>query len=793
MKKTHIQSKNMKKSDILLDYTYGCVSREVSLLGRKEVFAGRAKFGIFGDGKELPQLAMARAFQVGDYRAGYYRDQTFMFAIGALHPRQFFAQLYAHASVEADPASAGRMMTAHFATPFLDKEGRWLPLLQKKNVTADLSPTASQMPRLLGLAYASKLYRENPVLHQETCFSHQGNEVAWGTIGDASTSEGIFFESCNAAGVLQVPMIVSVWDDGYGISVPASYHTIKQSISKAMQGFKRSKQDPGYEIWEVKGWDYPKLMEAYHKASELARREHCPVLLHITELTQPQGHSTSGSHTRYKSEERLKWEETHDGLRHMRSWIEQENIATPEALNEIEQRAREEARQARDQAWQAYIEEIKASKKELITCLQSPHLQSFADSLQSNTHTLRSELISVAKQAVFLLVSKKEAPPASLKNWLAAQQHLVQQLYHSHTYSHEGSYPEEAPKYTSQSPLVDGSEVVRTCFNEILAREPKFFAIGEDVGYIGDVNQGFAGLQKKHGYWRVTDTGIREATIIGQGIGAAMRGLRPLVEIQYLDYMLYALQVLSDDVATLHYRSAGQQKAPLIVRTRGHRLEGIWHSGSPMGTLLHALRGMYILVPRNMTQAAGFYNTLLTIEQPALVVECLNGYRLKEKMPENISTMRLALGKAEILRAGKDLTVVTYGSMCRIACAAADIMKQVEAEIEVIDLQTLIPFDLDHLIADSLARTNRLLIIDEDVPGGASAYILQQILAQHKNFWQLDTPPVVLSAKAHRPAYGSDGDYFSKPNQEQCVEAMYNFFHEHHPQKYPPLETQSLA
>ena len=779
----------MQKTDILKDYACGCLSREVSVLGRKEVFTGRAKFGIFGDGKELPQLAMARAFQAGDYRAGYYRDQTFMFAIDALRPQQFFAQLYAHASVDAEPSSAGRMMTAHFATSFLDKQGHWLPLTKHKNVTADLSPTAAQMPRLLGLAYASKLYRAQATLHQETQFSHKGNEVAWGTIGDASTSEGLFFEACNAAGVLQVPMIVSVWDDGYGISVPASYHTIKQSISQALQGFQRTKQHKGYEIWEIKGWNYPELVEAYQKASLLARTEHCPILLHITELTQPQGHSTSGSHTRYKSQERLKWEEVHDGLRRMRSWIEKQNLASAQLLSKIEQQAKKEARQARDQAWQSYNQEIETNKKQLLSHLQTPYLQSLANTLQSQKSVLRSELISTAKQAVFLSISQKEAPPASLKGWLAAQQSLVQKQYHSHLYSYKGSYKEESPQYTSSSKVVDGSEVVRACFENILKREPKFFAIGEDVGQIGDVNQGFAGLQKKYGLWRVTDTGIREATIIGQGIGTAMRGLRPLVEIQYLDYMLYALQILSDDVATLHYRSAGQQKVPLIIRTRGHRLEGVWHSGSPMGTLLHSLRGIFVLVPRNMTQAAGFYNTLLTIEQPAVVVECLNGYRLKEKMPDNIDTMCLALGKAEILQSGKDLTVVTYGSMCRIACAAAEIMKKVDVEIEVIDLQTLIPFDLDSLISESLQRTHRLLIVDEDVPGGASAYILQQILAQQKNFWQLDAPPVVLSAHEHRPAYGSDGDYFSKPNQEQCVEAMYSFFHEHNPQKYPALET----
>lgn len=786
---------------LLQDYALGCLSREMSLLGRKEVFMGRAKFGIFGDGKEVPQLAMAHHFATGDWRAGYYRDQTLMLAIGALKAQAFFAQLYAHSHFEQEPASSGRMMTAHFGTPLLNGAGQGLPTAQHKNSSADISPTAGQMARLLGLAYASKLYRELPALQgrQLAAYSNKGAEVAWGTIGDAATSEGIFFEVLNAAAVLQVPMLLSVWDDGYGISVPAPYHTAKESISEALAGLARSKNKKGLAIYTVNGWDYEALYGTYGEAAALARKKHVPVLVHVKELTQPQGHSTSGSQSRYKPKARLQWEAQHDCLLRMRAWMLQQGIATEKALDKAEQSAKEEAKTARNAAWKTFTEALRTDTQKglpLLSKLQAEapssaaqkSLRQLQEHLAAQNPPLKSDLISTLKQALYLTRGQNNRARTSLQEYLQKCQKHYQTCYSSHLYGPSAQeIKEEPPRYSPQSPEVDGREVLQACFDAILGREPRFFAIGEDIGYIGDVNQGLAGLQKKHGLWRVTDTGIREASIVGQGIGAAMRGLRPLVEIQYLDYVLYALQTLSDDLATLHYRSGSTQKAPLIVRTRGHRLEGIWHSGSPMGVLLHALRGMYILVPRNMTQAAAFYNTLLASEVPAILIECLNGYRIKEKMPENVGSMQLPLGKPEVLRKGSDLSLVTYGSMCRIAIEAAQALANMDVSVEVIDVQTLLPFDTYGIIKTSLAKTNRLLIADEDVPGGASAYILQQILDTQQGYYQLDAPPRTVTAQAHRPAYGSDGDYFSKPNREDLIDAAYQLLQDDAPDKYPPI------
>ena len=791
-----------KEADILKDYALACLSRELSLLGRKEVFMGRAKFGIFGDGKEVPQLVMARHFAKGDWRSGYYRDQTLMFALGELTAQQFFAQLYAHSDPKAEPASSGRMMTAHFGTRLLDSKGKWQPSAELKNSSADISPTAGQMPRLLGLAYASKLYRELPELQgtHSKYFSKNGNEIAWGTIGDAATSEGHFFETLNAAGVLQVPMVVSVWDDGYGISVDATYHTVKQSISAAMAGFSANKTQKGLNIYAVKGWDYASLFQTYQEASTAARSDHTPSLIHVEELTQPQGHSTSGSHTRYKSKTRLKWEEEYDCLARLRCWIIEQGIGTAPQLQEIEQRAQAEAKNARDKAWQSYSEELSevatTSRKKLQQLqnnIQGPTAKALQSLRIGTPPPLVSETLATLKQALYLSRGTASQPRSELQSQLQTLNQRYQQRYNSYLYSHSSAAgndtSEEAPKYSADSPEVDGREVLQACFDALLARDGRVFVIGEDVGRIGDVNQGLAGLQEKYGPLRLTDTSIREATIAGQGIGAAMRGLRPLVEIQYLDYMLFALQTLSDDLASLHYRSGGTQKAPLVVRTRGHRLEGIWHSGSPIGMLLHALRGIHLLVPRNMTQAAAFYNTLFAKDEPALLIECLNGYRLKEKMPENVGSMSLPLGKPEILRPGTDLSLVTYGSMCRIALQAAEELAEMRVSLEVIDLQTLLPFDTFGVVKASVAKTNRLLVVDEDVPGGASAYILQQLVDAQRCYELLDAPPRTVSAQPHRPAYGSDGNYFSKPNKEDIIEAAYALLSEDAPDSYPPIYT----
>lgn len=789
----------ISKKEILHDYQLAIESREASLIGRKEVFMGKAKFGIFGDGKELPQIAMAKYFQNGDWRSGYYRDQTFMMAIGQLNTQQFFAQLYAHTDVEADPASAGRMMNGHFATRYLNNKGEWLTQTDKKNSSADISPTAGQMPRLLGLAYASKLYRENKSLSEFEDFSIKGNEVAFGTIGNASTSEGHFWETMNAAGVLQVPMVMSVWDDGFGISVPQKYHTIKESISEALSGFQKTKDKPGFEVFKVKAWDYVALLETYKKAVEISRTTHTPCLIHVIEVTQPQGHSTSGSHERYKSKDRLNWEKEHDCILKMREWIQSEKIASEDELDQIEKEAKQTAKQAKDTAWKTYSVDIKKDVEEALNLMDKAGISSskkaeivkISDGLRKELNPEKSHIVRAAKKTIRLLKSDTSVDKQTLINWLEEKSAVYGEQFNSKLYSESQDSAlniETIPaEYSEESELVDGREVLNACFDHLLGTDPRIFAFGEDVGKIGDVNQGFAGLQEKYGELKVTDTGIRETTIIGQGIGAAIRGLRPIAEIQYLDYLLYALQTLSDDLATLQYRTYGGQKAPLIIRTRGHRLEGVWHSGSPMGMILNSLRGMYVLTPRNMTQAAGFYNTLLSSDDPALVIESLNGYRLKERVPENLKDFKLALGEPEVLRTGSDATIVTYGSTCRVVMEAASQLAEEGIEVEVIDAQTLIPFDRPQMIVESLEKTNRLVVVDEDVEGGASAFIMQQVLERDNGYFFLDSKPITISGKNHRPAYGSDGDYFSKPNVEEIFDEVYGLMSEVDPKKYPPF------
>lgn len=790
----------LTKETILKDYQLACESREASLIGRKEVFMGKAKFGIFGDGKEVAQLAMAQAFRPGDFRSGYYRDQTFMFAIGELNMEQYFAQLYAHTSVEAEPVSAGRMMNGHFGTRLLDDEGKWKNQSNAYNASADISPTAGQMPRILGIAYASKLYRQNADLHAFTEFSNQGNEISFGTIGNASTSEGLFYETINAAGVLQVPMLMSVWDDEYGISVPKEYHTTKGSISKVLAGFKRTKKEKGYEVFVVKGWDYEALFETYQKAAEVCRTEHVPVLVHVVEVTQPQGHSTSGSHERYKSKERLEWEKEHDCIKKMREWIVTQGYASNDEVDAIEKTAKNNAKNARKAAWNAFVESMKGDHNEALQLLtqaaqgsttNADKLSEIQDDLQKTTNPLKRDAITSVKKALRLMRTEQNPAKHSLLAWLDKIMAKGREDYSSHLYSQSEdsalNVPEVPVQYNDDSKLVDGREVLQACFDAALTRDPRVFAFGEDVGKIGDVNQAFAGLQEKHGELRVTDTGIREATIIGQGIGAAMRGLRPIAEIQYLDYIYYAVQILADDLSCLQYRTKGGQKSPLIIRTRGHRLEGIWHTGSPMGTLLHSLRGIYILTPRDMTQAAGFYNTLLQSDDPALVVECLNGYRLKEKLPENIGEFTVPLGVPETLKEGTDITLVTYGSMCRIVMDAAQQLEEVGISCEVIDVQSLLPFDLQHRIVESIKKTNRALFIDEDVPGGASAFMMQKVVEEQNAYRWLDSAPATLAAQEHRAAYGSDGDYFSKPSIEDVFDKVYEMMNEADPAQYPAI------
>ena len=789
----------ISKEEILEDYKLAVESREDSLIGRKEVFMGKAKFGIFGDGKEIPQIAMAKCFKNGDWRSGYYRDQTFMMAIGQLTSQQFFAQLYAHTDVESEPASAGRMMNGHFATRYLNEKGEWLTQTDKKNSSADISPTAGQMPRLLGLAYASKLYRENESLHGLEDFSIKGNEVAFGTIGNASTSEGHFWETMNAAGVLQVPMIMSVWDDGYGISVPQKYHTIKESISEALSGFQKTDDKDGFEVFQVKAWDYIGLLETYQKAAEISRKKHIPCLIHVIEVTQPQGHSTSGSHERYKSKDRLDWEKSHDCILKMREWILDEKIANSEELDALEKEAKKIAKKAKDDAWKAYSADVKRDVEEALNLIEKAGISSsnkskiseIANDLRKELNAEKSHIIAATKKVLRLLRTEESSEKQTLITWLNEKEAIYEDQFNSRLYSESEdsalNIQTIPPVYSDTSELVDGREVLNACFDHLLSNDSRVFAFGEDVGKIGDVNQGFAGLQEKYGELKVTDTGIRETTIIGQGIGAAIRGLRPIAEIQYLDYLLYAIQTLSDDLATLQYRTYGGQKAPLIIRTRGHRLEGVWHSGSPMGMILNSLRGIYVLTPRNMTQATGFYNTLLVSDDPALVIESLNGYRLKERVPDNLTEFKLALGEPEVLREGDDVTIVTYGSTCRIVMEAANQLADEGIQVEVIDAQTLIPFDRPKMILDSLKKTNRLVVVDEDVEGGASAFILQQILERDSGFFHLDSKPLSITGKNHRPAYGSDGDYFSKPNVEEIFDKVYDLISESNPSRFDSI------
>ena len=784
------------KTEVVNDYSIAITSRECSLLGRREVLTGKAKFGIFGDGKEVPQLALAKAFKNGDFRSGYYRDQTFMMAIGHMTSQEFFAGLYGHTDLAHDPMSAGRQMGGHFATHSLDENGNWKNLTQQKNSSADISPTAGQMPRLLGLAQASKIYRNVSGINQ-TNFSEQGNEVAWGTIGNASTSEGLFFETINAAGVLQVPMVMSVWDDEYGISVHARHQTTKENISEILKGFQRDEENKGYEIMTVNGWDYPTLVETYQKAGAIAREEHVPVLIHVRELTQPQGHSTSGSHERYKNTERLEWEGNFDCIRQMKLWMIENNIATAEEIEAIDIQAKKDVLEAKKAAWTAFISPIKEERDELVSLLNTiantsenkVFIEKQATDLASIKEPIRKDSITAARKILRLII--KESGKDQLATWITNYTDKIQPKFSSHLFSQSEnnifSVKEVVPTYDSTAEEVDARLVLRDNFDAIFTKYPESLIFGEDAGNIGDVNQGLEGMQEKYGELRVADVGIREATILGQGIGMAMRGLRPIAEIQYLDYLLYAIQIMSDDLATLQYRTAGRQKAPLIIRTRGHRLEGIWHSGSPMGMIINAIRGIHVLVPRNMTKAAGFYNTLLETDEPALVVECLNGYRLKEKMPTNLGAFKTPIGVVETIKSGNDITLVSYGSTLRLVEQAAKELQEVGIDAEIIDIQSLLPFDINHDIVKSLAKTNRLLIIDEDVPGGASAYILQQIIDEQKGYQVLDSQPETLAAKAHRPAYGTDGDYFSKPSVEDIFEKVYAMMHEAKPTQFPSL------
>lgn len=784
------------KSVVINDYKIAYESRQASVLGRREVLTGKAKFGIFGDGKEVPQVAMAKAFKNGDWRSGYYRDQTFAFATGISTIKQFFAQLYANPTDGADPFSGGRQMNCHFATKSINEDGSWNDLTQIKNCSSDISPTGGQMARLVGLAYASKLFRNNKELDYLKHFSVNGNEVAFGTIGNASTSEGVFFEAINAAGVLQIPMAISIWDDAYGISVPAKYQTTKEDISEVLKGFQRDDKNAGYEIYKVKGWDYPALCEVYENAINICREEHVPVFIHVTELTQPQGHSTSGSHERYKSKDRLTWESEHDCILKMREWMLESAIATEEEIAEVEKQAKILVRNAQKEAWNEFLDSIKPEQKEVVDLINAlakhqPELAKIASQLASTSDAQRKEVFSAARKSIRLSANFNSAERDELIAWYKVQATLNFDRYNSklHTDGKESPKMIEvvAPVYTNLSKMVDGREVLNACFDENFARDQRLVAFGEDLGNIGDVNQGFAGMQAKYGELRVTDTGIREMTIMGQGIGLAMRGLKPIAEIQYLDYLIFALNVLSDDLASLSYRTKGIQKAPVIVRTRGHRLEGVWHSGSPISMLLGSLRGIHLCVPRNMTQAAGMYNTLFRADEPAVVIECLNGYRLKEKLPNNIGDFTIPLGKAEVLEEGTDITVISYGSTLRIVEEAAEELAVFGISVEIIDPQTLLPFDLTHVCGTSLSKTNKLLIVDEDVPGGASAYILQQILEGQKGYFHLDGQPRTLTAKAHRPPFGSDGDYFSKPSVDDVVETIYEMMHDANPSKFPKI------
>lgn len=795
------------KKQVLADYQLACESREASLLGRKEVLTGKAKFGIFGDGKELAQIALAKQFQNGDFRSGYYRDQTIMMAIGELTIEQYFAGLYAHTDVDIEPQSAGRQMGGHYSTRNLDANGEWKNLMLQKNSSADISPTGGQMPRLVGLAQASRVYRQQEALKSNPAFqkfTNGGNEVAFGTIGDASTSEGPFWESINAAGVLQVPMVMSVWDDGYGISVPRELQTTKGSISEALSGMQRTTDKPGYEIFITKGWDYAHLCETYEKAVKLAREEHIPVLVHVKEVNQPQGHSTSGSHERYKSAERLEWETTFDCIHKFKEWIlsfeaKGMAIASEEELNTIQAAAKELVRSSKNTAWSRFTDSMKQDQADLVSVLkavaaestQSVFIQKDIETLEKEKEPIRRDLLTLARKVLRQIREENISSKKTLGNWIQSMISGNFDRYSSHLHSQSAhsamNVPAVAPKYADDVQMEDGRIILRENYRTILENRPEVLVFGEDAGKIGGVNQSLEGLQEQFGEIRVSDTGIRECTIIGQGIGMAMRGLRPIAEIQYLDYLLYAIQIMSDDLATVQYRTKGGQKAPLIVSTRGHRLEGIWHSGSPMGMIVNSIRGIHVCVPRNMTKAAGFYNTLLQADEPALVIEPLNGYRTKERMPINFGSFTEALGMPEIVKEGKDITLVSYGSTFNLCEVAVQQLENMGISVELIDVQTLLPFDIEHMISDSLAKTNRLLIVDEDVSSGATGFMLDKILVEQKGYFHLDSAPETLSSKDHRPAYGSDGDYFSKPSIDDIIEKVYAMMHEADPSSYPSL------
>jgi pyruvate/2-oxoglutarate/acetoin dehydrogenase E1 component/TPP-dependent pyruvate/acetoin dehydrogenase alpha subunit len=788
------------RDEIIKDYRFAYQSRQVSLIVRREVLSGKAKFGIFGDGKEVVNLALARAFRKGDWRAGYYRDQTWMFALGVEKITEYFAQLYADTDVNHDPISAGRLMGGHFGTRYLNDDGSWKNQMEMHNISIDVSPTAAQMPRSVGLAYASVLYRKIPELSQFKDFSRNGNEVTFVTIGNASTAEGMFWESVNAIGVLKAPAVVSVYDDGYGISVPNQFQMVKENIGSLLKGFERDVDAPpeqaerGYDHYTVHAWDYPALVETYLTAAEVAREYHIPSLVHVIDVTQPQGHSTSGSHERYKSPERLKWEEEFDCVTRMRAWMIEKQIATAAEITAFEKEDYEIVEGYRKSAWEAFITPIEEERKQVMDILDEIAPTSKHDSELRNVRERLSNVPMIARRDIHaaaheaLRVLRDEGHPSKqvLAQWKSENDKLNVERYGSLLHTGTAMKVNEIkPAYADDSPTVFGFEIMNAAFDSALAREPRLVAFGEDVGKLGDVNQGFKGMQEKYGALRVTDTGIREATIVGQAIGLAQRGFRPIAEIQYLDYLLYALQLLSDDLATLYWRSAGGQKAPVIVRTRGHRLEGVWHSGSPMAGILNLVRGMYVLVPRDMTRAAGFYNTMLKSDEPALIVEVLNGYRVKERLPKNLSEMTIPLGVPEILREGKDVTLVTYGACCRIAMDAAEKLSKAGIDIEVIDAQTLLPFDIHGKILESLKKTNRILFVDEDVPGGATAYMLQEVIEKQGGYFHLDSPAKTLPGKVHRPAYGSDGDYWSKPNAETIFDTVYEMMNEVDPSAYP--------
>lgn len=788
-----------QKDEILKDFRLALLSREMSLLGRKEVLTGKAKFGIFGDGKELPQIVMAKFFKKGDFRSGYYRDQTFMMAIGELTIAEFFAQLYAHPDVDADPHSAGRQMNAHFATRLLNGDGSWKTQTEMKNTSGDISPTAGQMARLLGLAQASKVYRHSEALKDWKDFSDHGNEIAWGTIGDASTSEGIFWETLNAAGVLQVPMIVSVWDDGYGISVEKKYQTTKESISKVLRGFKRTQKEEGIEIFTVNAWDYEEMLSVYNEAATIAREEHVPVLIHVEDVTQPLGHSTSGSHERYKDDERLKWESDHCCILKFRKWILNEGHATDKELDTIEKEAKEEVLSEQKKAWDAFQNPIIHEKDQVLKLLDQamerhPEVEKLKElkaQLKSRNRPLRRHVVSTARRAVFELRGVVSDEKISILDWVRRQNELNHERFNSHLYSETDHSPlkieEVKPQYDDKAKKVDGRIVLRNNFDALFTKYPNALVFGEDSGQLGDVNLGLENMQSKYGELRVSDTGIREATILGQGIGLSLRGLRPIAEIQYLDYLLYCFQLLSDDVATLRYRTRGGQAYPLIVRTRGHRLEGIWHAGSPMGMIIHGVRGIHVCVPRNLTDAAGFYNTLMKGDDPGLIIEPLNAYRLKEKLPVNLGEFTVPLGVPEVVHSGDDLTIVSYGSTFNIIESVLPQIREMGISAELIDIRTLLPFDRNQVILESLKKTNRILFVDEDVPGGATAFMMNKVIEEHGGFHYLDCEAATLTAKPHRPAFGSDGDYFSKPNAEDIIERVYEIMHDADPGKYPAL------